>query len=133
MNEEETLPRSAQQLISTLACGTFLFELIFVDDGSTDETPELLRELQEKDSRIRALRLSRNFGHQVAITAGLENAASDVVAIIDADLQHPPEVLLSFIEKWREGYDVAYGMRAAERDTEATFKVWTAKLFFSTA
>ncbi len=130
MNEEEVLAQSAERLISTLEGGQFSFELIFVDDGSADATPEVLQELHEKDSRIRVLRLSRNFGHQVAITAGLENAAGDAVAVIDADLQHPPEVLLSFVEKWREGYDVAYGVRAAERDTERAFKVWTAKLFY---
>jgi len=129
MNEEEILPRSAQQLISALERGGFVFELIFIDDGSTDATPEVLRELHEKDSRIRVLRLSRNFGHQVAITAGLENATGDAVAVMDADLQHPPEILLSFVEKWREGYDVAYGVRA-QRDTEKAFKVWTAKLFY---
>ena len=129
MNEEEILPHSAKQLVSALECGEFPFELIFVDDGSTDATPEVLQELQENDCRFRVLRLSRNFGHQVAITAGLENATGDAVAVIDADLQDPPEVLLVFVRKWLEGHDVVYGVRT-ERDGETAFKLWTAKLFY---
>jgi len=129
MNEEEVLPRTVQQLVSALECGALRFELIFVDDGSTDSTPEILRELQTEDPRIRIVRLSRNFGHQVAITAGLEHAIGDAVAIIDADLQDPPDVLLTFIKKWVDGYDVVYGVRA-DRDGETAFKLWTAKLFY---
>ena len=97
-----------------------------MDDGSTDSTPEMLRELQEVDERIRVVRFSRNFGHQMAITAGLEHAAGDAVVIIDADLQDPPEVILEFVEKWMEGYEVVYGVRA-EREGETAFKLWTAK------
>jgi dolichol-phosphate mannosyltransferase len=129
MNEQELIQQSAQRLIEALECGNVPFELVFVDDGSWDTTPELLRNLQLQDSRVRLILLSRNFGHQVAITAGLENAAGDAVAVIDADLQDPPEILLSFVEKWREGYDVVYGVRA-EREGETAFKLWTAKIFY---
>jgi len=100
-----------------------------VDDGSTDGTPDLLRELQIQDSRVRVVRFSRNFGHQIAITAGLEHASGDAMAIIDADLQDPPEVILEFLQKWMDGYDVVYGVRR-ERDGETAFKLWTAKAFY---
>jgi dolichol-phosphate mannosyltransferase len=100
-----------------------------VDDGSADSTPELLRELQESDERIRVVRFSRNFGHQMAITAGLEHASGEAVVVIDADLQDPPEVILEFVEKWMDGYDVIYGVRA-DREGETAFKLWTAKVFY---
>jgi dolichol-phosphate mannosyltransferase len=105
------------------------FEIVYVDDGSTDASPEILRELQALDERIRVVRFSRNFGHQMAITAGLEHAAGDAVAIIDADLQDPPEVLADFVAKWMEGFQVVYGVRT-ERDGETAFKLWTAKIFY---
>ncbi|MGA9997170.1 MAG: glycosyltransferase, partial [Pyrinomonadaceae bacterium] len=100
-----------------------------VDDGSKDETTALLRQLQAEDGRVRALFLSRNFGHQVAVTAGLEHAAGDGVVLIDADLQDPPEVIAEMVARWRDGYDVVYGARA-ERTGETRFKLWTAKLFY---
>lgn len=87
LNEEEVLQETARRLVSVLEAGNSRFELIFVDDGSTDETPDLLRELQETDSRVRVMHLPRNFGHQVAITAGLEHSVGDAVVVIDADLQ----------------------------------------------
>jgi len=105
------------------------FEVIYVDDGSTDGTASILRQLQARDSCVRVVRLSRNFGHQVAITAGLEHAAGDAVVIIDADLQDPPEVIGEFLTRWREGYDVAYGVRT-DRPGEKAFKLWTAKAFY---
>ena len=105
------------------------FEIIYVDDGSTDGTASVLRELQAGDSRVRVVRLSRNFGHQIAITAGLEHASGDAVVIIDADLQDPPEVIGEFIERWREGHDVVYGVRT-DREGETAFKRWTAKAFY---
>jgi glycosyltransferase involved in cell wall biosynthesis len=104
-------------------------EIIYVDDGSTDGTIPLLRELQSSDNRVRVVRLSRNFGHQIAITAGLEHASGDAVVIIDADLQDPPEVIGEFLSRWREGYDVVYGVRT-ERPGETAFKLWTAKAFY---
>jgi polyisoprenyl-phosphate glycosyltransferase len=115
--------------VTVLEQASLNFEIVYVDDGSTDSTPELLRNLQSHDARIRVIRLSRNFGHQVAITAGLEHATGDAIVIIDADLQDPPEVILDFLAKWRDGYDVVYGVRT-ERNGETPFKLWTAKIFY---
>ncbi|CAA9265795.1 MAG: Glycosyltransferase [uncultured Chthoniobacterales bacterium] len=105
------------------------FEFIYVDDGSHDETATLLHELSVSDQRVRGLRLSRNFGHQVATTAGVENAAGDAVVIIDADLQDPPETIEAMVARWREGYQVAYGQRS-ERAGETRVKLWTARTFY---
>jgi dolichol-phosphate mannosyltransferase len=129
LNEEEALRGTQVRLSSVLEQIPTNFEIIYVDDGSTDATPEVLRELQAYDSRVRVVRFSRNFGHQMAITAGLEHAAGDAVVIIDADLQDPPETILDFFRKWQEGYDVVYGVRT-EREGETAFKLWTAKLFY---
>jgi glycosyltransferase involved in cell wall biosynthesis len=129
MNEEEVLSETNQRLVTVLEQASLNFEIVYVDDGSTDSTPELLRNLQSHDARIRVIRLSRNFGHQVAITAGLEHASGDAIVIIDADLQDPPEVILDFLAKWRDGYDVVYGVRT-ERNGETPFKLWTAKIFY---
>ena len=106
LNEQEVICSTHQRLAAALEQAALEFEIIYVDDGSTDATPELLRELQTQDSRVRMVRFSRNFGHQIAITAGLEHASGDAVAIIDADLQDPPEVILEFLQKWMDGYDV---------------------------
>jgi glycosyltransferase involved in cell wall biosynthesis len=129
LNEQEVLRQTNQQLIAVLQRAPINFEMIYVDDGSTDSTPDVLRELQLQDARIRVVRFSRNFGHQVAITAGLEHASGDAVVIIDADLQDPPEVILEFLAKWLDGFDVVYGVRT-ERDGETQFKRWTAKFFY---
>jgi dolichol-phosphate mannosyltransferase len=129
LNEEEALRGTHVRLSSALEQLPANFEVIYVDDGSTDTTPEVLRELQAYDSRIRVVRFSRNFGHQMAITAGLEHAAGDAVVIIDADLQDPPETIVDFFRKWQEGYDVVYGVRT-EREGETAFKLWSAKLFY---
>jgi len=128
-NEEEVLRRTNRSLLAVLEHLPQVFEILYVDDGSTDRTPEILRELQSLDGRIRVVRFSRNFGHQMAITAGMEYASGDAVAIIDADLQDPPDVIADFVAKWMDGYDVVYGVRA-ERDGETAFKRWTAKLFY---
>ena len=105
------------------------FELVYVDDGSRDATLDVLRALQSSDARVRVIALSRNFGHQIAVSAGLAEANGDAVAVIDADLQDPPEVLLPMLERWRDGVDVAYGVRSA-RDGETAFKRWTASVFY---
>ncbi len=105
------------------------FETIYVDDGSRDGTLEILRELQSRDTRMRLVSLSRNFGHQVAVTAGLEHARGDAVVVIDADLQDPPEVIVEMVERWRDGADVAYGVRV-EREGETAFKRWSAGAFY---
>jgi len=129
MNEEQVLRETNRRLTAVLQQAPVNFEILYVDDGSKDSTADVLRDLQAQDSRIRVIRLSRNFGHQIAITAGLEHAAGDAVVIIDADLQDPPEVILEFLAKWLDGYDVAYGVRT-ERDGESAFKLWTARVFY---
>jgi polyisoprenyl-phosphate glycosyltransferase len=129
LNEEEVLRKTNRRLVTVLEQLPLNFEILYVDDGSTDRTPEILREFQSDDARIRVVRFSRNFGHQMAITAGLEHASGDAVAIIDADLQDPPEVLADFVAKWMDGFDVVYGVRT-EREGETAFKLWTAKLFY---
>lgn len=104
-------------------------ELIFVDDGSRDRTRELLKGFAEQDPRIKLIGFARNFGHQIAVTAGIDAANGDAVVLIDADLQDPPEVVHEMISKWREGYDVVYGART-ERAGESAFKLATAKGFY---
>ncbi|MGD0428860.1 MAG: glycosyltransferase family 2 protein [Candidatus Acidiferrales bacterium] len=129
LNEQEVLRETNRRLLAVLEQLPQKFEILYVDDGSTDETPDILREFQALDERIRVVRFSRNFGHQLAITAGLEHAVGDAVAIIDADLQDPPEVLADFVAKWMDGFDVVYGVRA-EREGETAFKRGSAKLFY---
>jgi dolichol-phosphate mannosyltransferase len=128
-NEEAALPEMHRRLLSTFEEMQLRFELIYVDDGSSDSTPMLLREIQRSDKRIRVLRLSRNFGHQIAITAGLQHASGDGVVIIDADLQDPPETIKELIARWQEGYEVVYGQRSA-RAGETPFKLLSAKMFY---
>lgn len=105
------------------------YELVFVDDGSRDDSYEKLVRIAERDECVKVVKLSRNFGHQVAVTAGLDSARGDAVVIIDADLQDPPEVIPRFLEKWGEGYDVVYGVRE-KREGETAFKLLTASLFY---
>lgn len=129
-NEEAVLRETHQRLVAVLGeLESVDYELIYVDDGSHDQTPELLHDLQRENSRVNALLLSRNFGHQVAVTAGLEHASGDVVVVIDADLQDPPEVIAEMVERWLDGYDVVYGVRT-DREGETFFKLWTAKNFY---
>jgi polyisoprenyl-phosphate glycosyltransferase len=104
------------------------YELVFVDDGSRDDSYAQLA-LAAADPRVRVIKFSRNFGHQVAITAGLDLAGGDCLAVIDADLQDPPEVIGEMVQRWREGYDVVYGVRA-DRDGEGKMKLLTASLFY---
>ncbi|MFP4396329.1 MAG: glycosyltransferase family 2 protein [Anaerolineales bacterium] len=106
------------------------WELILVNDGSCDQTPALLDALYEEDpEHVVVLHFSRNFGHQIAITAGMDHARGDAVVVIDSDLQDPPEVIPELIAKWREGYEVVYAVRA-EREGETWFKLFTARLFY---
>ena len=104
-------------------------ELIFVDDGSTDGSYQKLVDLANLDTNVRIIKLSRNFGHQIAITAGIDHAKGDAVVVIDADLQDPPGVIKDFLEKWEEGYDVIYGIRE-KREGEGKMKLLTANLFY---
>jgi dolichol-phosphate mannosyltransferase len=129
-NEEQVIVETNRQLVATLEGLKELdFEIVYVDDGSRDRTAEILREIQTADRRARVVRLSRNFGHQLAVSAGLQHAAGDAVVIIDADLQDPPEVIHEMVARWRDGYQVVYGMRT-DRPGETAFKLWTAKLFY---
>jgi dolichol-phosphate mannosyltransferase len=105
------------------------WELVCVDDGSRDRSLSLLLDLHAKDPRIKVLQFSRNFSHQIAITAGADFAEGDAVIVMDADLQDPPEVVTRMIEKWREGYEVVYAVRIS-RQGETFFKLWTASLFY---
>jgi len=107
------------------------WEMVLVDDGSTDGSTEKIRELSRIDERIRPVIFARNFGHQIAVTAGLDFSRGEAVVIIDADLQDPPEVILELINKWREGYEVVYAQRT-EREGESWFKLLTAKVFYRT-
>jgi polyisoprenyl-phosphate glycosyltransferase len=129
-NEEEVLATTHRELVTTLEqLDGRSFEIIYVDDGSTDATPVVLDELVKSDSRARVVRLSRNFGHQAALTAGLSHASGDAIVVIDADLQDPPTTILEMVALWQEGYDVVYGVRT-EREGETRFKLWTAKAFY---
>ena len=129
-NEQDVLHATHERLTSVLAGMSWLdYELIFVNDGSHDDTQAILAQLQLVDPHVRVLLLSRNFGHQIAVTAGLEEATGDAVVIIDADLQDPPEVIPQMVQLWRDGNDVVYGMRT-DRRGEGKFKLWTAKVFY---
>jgi dolichol-phosphate mannosyltransferase len=130
-NEQEVISESYRRLKETMdGCGGG-YELIFVDDGSRDATPGILRDIAKRDGNVRIISFSRNFGHQSAITAGMDAACGDAVIVIDADLQDPPEVILLMIEKWKQGFEVVYGKRI-RREGESAFKKLTAKLFYRT-
>lgn len=128
-NEELVIEESYRRLTEVMERAGGEYELIFINDGSRDKTPELLNALSERDVRVKVLHFSRNFGHQTAVSAGMDYAAGQAVVIIDADLQDPPEVILKMIEKWRQGYDVVYGKRL-QRKGETWFKKVTAKAFY---
>jgi polyisoprenyl-phosphate glycosyltransferase len=128
-NERETLPELHQRLSQVIDGLDGEAELLFVDDCSHDGSYELLMELGRQDPRIRVLRFARNFGHQIAITAGLDHAAGDAVIVMDADLQDPPEVVPDLVARWQEGYEVVYAVRA-RRSGESWFKRKTAAWFY---
>lgn len=128
-NEEEVVRETHKRLRAALAEIGLACEVIYIDDGSADKTLEILLELQNDDADMRVVALSRNFGHQVAVTAGLEHCTGDVIGIIDADLQDPPEVFAEMLAEWRKGADVVYAVRA-ERAGETAFKTWSAKRFY---
>ncbi|MBS0451573.1 MAG: glycosyltransferase family 2 protein [Proteobacteria bacterium] len=129
-NEEEVITETVQRLRKFCAeLQGMEVELIFVDDGSRDRTRDMLRAFQLADPSIRIIGFARNFGHQIAVTAGMDAANGDAVVLIDADLQDPPELIHQMIGKWREGFDVVYGVRT-RRDGESVFKRATAGAFY---
>ena len=131
-NEELVLAelhRRIAEVMSQTGEAADSWELVLVNDGSSDRSAEIMAELNRQDPRVKGISLSRNFGFQVAVTCGLDHAQGDAVILIDADLQDPPEVILQMIEKWREGYDVAYGVRG-ERAGETWFKKTSASYFY---
>lgn len=129
-NEEDVLRPCYERLQAILAAiPDCLFEIVFVNDGSVDRTQEIIDELCERDERITSIDLSRNFGKEAAMTAGLDHAVGDAVVIIDADLQDPPELIPRLIAEWRSGYEVVYGKRT-HRDGESWLKKSTAAMFY---
>lgn len=115
-NEEEVVLATYRRLCEVLGGRKFRLQLIFVDDGSRDGTAAILEQLAASDPRIRVVAFARNFGHQSAVSAGIAHADGDAAVIIDADLQDPPEVILAMIDKWRDGFDVVYGVRTKRKE-----------------
>lgn len=128
-NEEALVEQFCRRTIAALEALGVSFDLILVNDGCRDRSPEIMRALHEADGRIKVLNFSRNFGHQVAITAGTDYAEGDAVVVIDSDLQDPPEVIPALYRRWQEGYDVVYAVRE-ERAGESWFKKTTAAAFY---
>jgi dolichol-phosphate mannosyltransferase len=129
LNEQETLEELYRRLRSVMEQLDGPSEVVLVDDGSVDDSYEIMCKLQEGDPRFKVVRLSRNFGHQIALTAGLDHATGNAVIIMDADLQDPPEVALELAQRWREGCDVVYAVREG-RVGESTVKRTTANWFY---
>jgi glycosyltransferase involved in cell wall biosynthesis len=128
-NEQESVQACHERLTEVLAALNEPYEIIYVDDGSGDNTAALLKQIQAHDAHVVIVRLSRNFGHQPAVTAGLSASLGQAVVIIDADLQDPPQLIPEMVKLWRSGYKVVYGIRQT-RDGETPFKLWTAKAFY---
>ncbi len=128
-NEEGNLRETHRRVTEAVSQAGMQYEVVYVDDGSHDRTPELLRQLQAEDEHVRVVYFSRNFGHQFAVTAGLAHASGGAVIILDADLQDPPELMLDMIRLWDAGYQVVYGVRT-DREGETRFKLLTARLFY---
>lgn len=130
-NESATLPRFYERVVAVMEGLGEPFELILVDDGSRDTSLQVMRELHERDARVKVISLSRNFGHQIVITAGIDVAEGDAVVVMDSDLQDPPEVIPELVAAWKRGYEVVFAVRT-ERKGETAFKLATAKLFYRT-
>ena len=131
-NEQEVFAETYKRLTDTLNLldkDQYDYEIIFVNDGSKDTTLQMINEKVSADPHIKGINFSRNFGHQIAITAGLDNCKGDAAVVIDADLQDPPHIILEMVKKWEEGYDVIFGKRV-ERAGESAFKLLTAKWFY---
>ena len=128
-NEEQVIQESYERIKRVIEHTGKAYEIIFVNDGSTDKTEELANKICNNDSHVKLLSFSRNFGHQMAITAGMDHACGMAVIVIDADLQDPPEVIIEMIKEWENGYDVVYGKRI-KRKGETFFKKATASIFY---
>ena len=128
-NEAGNIPELYRRIREVLDSTNEFWELVMIDDGSTDGSTDLIRKYRDQDDRVTPVIFARNFGHQIAVTAGLDYARGDAVVIIDADLQDPPEVILDMIAKWREGNEVVYAVRT-EREGETWFKELTASVFY---
>ena len=128
-NEAATLPELLRRLPDALNALGMDWEIVFVDDGSSDTTLYQLREANEKDARFKTISLSRNFGKEIATAAGLRYVSGDAVIMMDADLQHPPEVLGTFVERWREGFQIVYGQRI-DRSTDGPLRRFLSKSFY---
>jgi dolichol-phosphate mannosyltransferase len=128
-NEEETLPHFYQRIVAVMEQVGESFEVILVNDGSRDGSLSMMQNLHERDSRVRVIDFSRNFGHQIAISAGLDYARGEAVIILDSDLQDPPEVIPALIARWKDGAEVVYAQRSG-RKGETRFKLLTASLFY---
>lgn len=130
--EQDVAEICYEKLVNTLKnISEYDYEIVFINDGSEDKTLEILEKIAEYDKKVKIISFSRNFGHQAAVTAGLQYATGDAVAIIDADLQDPPQCIPEMIKLWEQGYDVIYGKRRS-RAGESPFKLLTAKMFYKT-
>ncbi len=128
-NEEETLPRFYEEVVAVMEGIAEPFEIILINDGSVDGSYTIMQALRARDPRVRILDFSRNFGHQIAISAGIDYASGKAVIILDADLQDPPQVIPSMIERWKAGAEVVYAQRTS-REGETRFKLLTATMFY---
>ena len=128
-NEEAVLPQFHRTITAALAGLPYRFEIVYINDGSTDGTLGIIKQLRESDEQITLIDLSRNFGKEIALTAGLQKAAGDAVVVIDADLQDPPELIPELIQEWQNGYDVVYAQRT-HRKGESLLKRTTAHFFY---
>ncbi len=128
-NEQELLPEFYQRVMATMDQLGEPWELVLINDGSRDRTPEIMRELHAQDPRVKVINFSRNFGHQLAITAGIDYAGGQAVVVIDSDLQDPPEVIPTLIADWKKGSQVVFAVRT-EREGETAFKKATASVFY---
>ncbi len=128
-NEQETLPHFYERVAAVMNGLDDSWELVLVNDGSRDETQAIMEQLTDQDSHVKYVNFARNFGHQIAVTAGIDFATGDAIILIDSDLQDPPEVIPELIEQWKNGYQVVYAVRA-EREGESWFKLKTANLFY---
>jgi glycosyltransferase involved in cell wall biosynthesis len=131
LNEERGLDSLVARLLPVLDCLDLAWEVVFVDDGSTDGTLAKLRTLNDQDRRFKAVSLSRNFGKEIAMAAGLRYATGDAAVLMDADLQHPPELIRDFVKHWRAGFEVVYGRRR-DRDADTVVHRWAARAFYAT-